>query len=294
MSNFKENLLLWYRRATSKYRLILMNENTFEERISIRLSPINVYIIISFFILFFSISTYLLIAFTPLKQYIPGYGDFDMQERILSQRKQIEILEKRIHHQDLFVQNLQNVLSGKSNTNDLVPLQKIESNEIEIDKKILEEDKALRKELENDKQKKSYNLKSNNTNKNIQINANYNFLTPVNGFVTSEFSPSQNHNGIDIVTKTNEIVKATLDGVVIISSWSLENGNVVAIQHKNNIISMYKHNSKLLKKVGNTVKSGEAIAVVGNTGELSKGPHLHFELWQNGNAVNPRTFINFN
>jgi len=294
MSSFKENVALWYKRATSKYRLIIMNENTFEERISIRLSPMNVYIITSFLILFFTVSTYLIIAFTPLRQYIPGYGDFGMQEKIIAQKKQIDALEKRIHYQDVFVKNLQNVMMGKVDTSELVPLQKIESSGIDLDKKIIEEDKELRKELEKDKQKKSYNLKSSDAAKAWSVKSNYNFLLPVNGFVTSEFNPVQSHNGIDIVTKADEIVKATLDGVVIISSWSLENGNVVAIQHKNNIISMYKHNSKLLKKVGNTVKSGEAIAVVGNTGELSNGPHLHFELWQNGNAINPRTFINFN
>jgi murein DD-endopeptidase MepM/ murein hydrolase activator NlpD len=124
--------------------------------------------------------------------------------------------------------------------------------------------------------------------------ADFYFFSPVKGTISSLFNPIANHFGVDISTPKNEPVKATLDGKVIFSDWTLETGNTITVQHSNNIISTYKHNSVLFKKVGNFVAAGEVIAIVGNTGELSNGPHLHFELWYNGIAVNPKDFINFN
>jgi murein DD-endopeptidase MepM/ murein hydrolase activator NlpD len=111
--------------------------------------------------------------------------------------------------------------------------------------------------------------------------------------ITNEFNASQNHYGIDIVAKQNEAIKCVLDGTVILSNWTLETGYTIAIQHQQNIVSVYKHNSALLKKEGEFVKAGDPIAIVGQTGELTTGPHLHFELWSDGNPVNPKDYINF-
>ena len=119
------------------------------------------------------------------------------------------------------------------------------------------------------------------------------FFTPVRGMVTNSFNPSNNHFGTDIVAGPNEVVKATLAGTVIMATWTLETGYVIEIQHDNNLISVYKHNAELLQKVGLRVKAGDAIAIIGNSGELTTGPHLHFELWQNGVALNPENFIVF-
>jgi murein DD-endopeptidase MepM/ murein hydrolase activator NlpD len=120
------------------------------------------------------------------------------------------------------------------------------------------------------------------------------FFPPIDGIVTRKFNRNIDHFGVDIVTKSNEPVKAAADGTVVMADWTQESGNVIAIQHRGNIITIYKHNSALLKKVGNFVNSGEVIAIIGNTGELTTGPHLHFELWYNGNPVNPEEFISFN
>lgn len=123
--------------------------------------------------------------------------------------------------------------------------------------------------------------------------AAYSFFSPIKGIVTEKFQPLSSHYGVDIASKKDEAIKSCLDGTVIMSSWTSETGYVIAIQHNNNLISLYKHNSILLKKIGGFVRAGEAIAIVGNTGEISSGPHLHFELWYNGSAVNPEEYINF-
>ena len=119
------------------------------------------------------------------------------------------------------------------------------------------------------------------------------FYPPVKGIVTNSFNPSENHFGTDIVTASNKVVVATLDGTVIIANWTLETGYVIQIQHENNLVSVYKHNSELLKKVGNHVTAGETIAIIGNSGELTSGPHLHFELWHNGTSINPEDYVAF-
>jgi len=128
---------------------------------------------------------------------------------------------------------------------------------------------------------------------NVQIYSQ-NFFKPLNGIITAKFAPLEKHYGIDIVAPHNDAVKSVLDGTVIMAAWTLETGYVIVIQHAGNLISVYKHNAVLLKQEGDFVKAGEPIAIAGNSGEISTGPHLHFELWYNGNPVNPTNYINFN
>jgi murein DD-endopeptidase MepM/ murein hydrolase activator NlpD len=123
--------------------------------------------------------------------------------------------------------------------------------------------------------------------------SNFFFFTPIQGIISNGYNPANRHFGIDIVSKMNEAVKSVLDGTVILSAWTLQTGNIIAVQHQSNIISVYKHNSVLLKKEGDNVKAGDPIAIVGESGEMQTGPHLHFELWYNGNPVNPREYISF-
>lgn len=292
MSTFKENLQLWAKRMTSKYRLILMNENTFEERISFQLSPANVYILLSVGFIFFSVLMFVLIAFTPIKQYIPGYGDFDTQSKVIQQKKQIETLEKQVKYHQLFISNLQNVLTNKKDTTALVSMKDIEKGKVDLNKNITEEDKELRAEVERDKEKNSYVIDKKTNVVSGKNNSSFiRFISPVTGYTTEEFDLNKEHYGIDIVTKKDELVKCAMDGFVISSGWNAENGNTIVLQHNDNFVTIYKHNSKLLKKTGDFIRVGEAIAIVGNTGELSNGPHLHFEIWHNGTPVNPRNYI---
>jgi murein DD-endopeptidase MepM/ murein hydrolase activator NlpD len=155
----------------------------------------------------------------------------------------------------------------------------------------------MRQNVEHD-EKYAVNIPTGST-QGLQGNAasgvsNFYFFLPVKGYITGDFDPKNEHYGVDIVAADNAPVKATLDGSVVISTWTPETGYVIGIQHENNLVSLYKHNSVLLKKEGDYVHAGDVIAIVGNTGELSTGPHLHFELWYNGSAINPKDYINFN
>mgnify|MGYP002859259488 CR=1 FL=1 len=168
------------------------------------------------------------------------------------------------------------------------PLANFDIDTIEIRKSSL--DSTLRSEFEN---ANFYNI---NVMSNLVSTHHFgtsNFFTPLTGIITQPYAPSNHHYGIDIATKENQVVKAALEGTVIFSSWTPDYGYTIGIQHENNYFSTYKHNATLLKKEGEFVKAGEAIAVVGESGSLTTGPHLHFELWRNGTSVNPQEYINF-
>ena len=152
------------------------------------------------------------------------------------------------------------------------------------------EDSLLRDYVERED---SYSLKATSASSSSSESRLY-YFTPLKGTVTNTFNQAEAHFGVDIVAPKNEAIKAALDGTVIFADWTVETGYVIQLQHKNNITSIYKHNSVLLKEVGQRVKAGEAIAIIGNTGKLSSGPHLHFELWKEGKAIDPMQFINFN
>jgi murein DD-endopeptidase MepM/ murein hydrolase activator NlpD len=153
-------------------------------------------------------------------------------------------------------------------------------------------DSLLRKQIEGEEQ---YNLTfSEKPRQQTGINlSQLHFFTPLRGVITNSYNQETDHFGTDIVAGPNEVIKATLEGTVIVANWTLETGYVIQIQHENNLVSIYKHNAELLKKVGNRVLAGEPIAIVGNSGEITTGPHLHFELWYNGSPVNPEDYIVF-
>jgi murein DD-endopeptidase MepM/ murein hydrolase activator NlpD len=195
---------------------------------------------------------------------------------------------------NIYLKNIKDIMSGKD-----VGVEDLDSeptaknyDSIVIHKSV--EDSLLRAEFE------SQNLYNLNISETDQFNASnkssirsFNFFTPLSGIITSKFNSKEKHFGIDIVTSANEAVKATLDGTVIYADWTIETGHVIAIQHSRNLISVYKHNSVLLKSEGEYAKAGEPIAIAGQSGELTTGPHLHFELWYNGTAVNPEEYIIF-
>ena len=149
---------------------------------------------------------------------------------------------------------------------------------------------VLRLEIESQDQ---FNLASGISNTISSSISSFYFFTPLKGAITTKFNTTQKHFGIDIVAGPNEVIKNVLEGTVVIANWTSETGYVIGVQHSNNLFTLYKHNSALLKGVGDYVKAGEVIAIIGNTGEYSTGPHLHFELWYNGSPVNPLDYINF-
>ncbi|MEM6964830.1 MAG: M23 family metallopeptidase [Bacteroidota bacterium] len=275
------------------YRLVIMNDESFEEVGSYKLTLLNLYTAISVAIVLVATLVILLIAFTPLKRVIPGYGDPDVGQ-LRAINKTLAELEQELTIYKTYNESYQKRLTGNAETvEDMQRNDVQEMTDLQNVSKI-KEDEILRKEVEEDEQlQQRAMLKSvNATSKEVPLEQLY-FIPPLTGIVSDPFMPEKKHYGIDILAPKNTPVKATMDGYVISSDWTLETGNTIAIQHSNSLISFYKHNSALLKITGNYVKAGEAVAIIGNTGTLSDGPHLHFELWHKGKPIDPAYFINF-
>ncbi|MFI5148518.1 MAG: M23 family metallopeptidase [Bacteroidia bacterium] len=278
-------------RLKVKYRMVLLNDDSFAEKFSFRLSPLNVFMAVGFisFIMIALVTS--IIAFTPLREYIPGYASEIATKRdLIVLALKTDSLAQAVHAREEYIRNLTHVLNGDSTPKP----EKVKTDSTKKYKKIntknSKNDSAFRSGYE---AQDKYTLTVNAVSKGKNSIAGFFFFSPVNGMVSSSFGPATEHYGIDIVTKENEAVKATLDGTVVFSGWSSETGYVIQIQHSNNLLSVYKHNSVLLKKTGEYVKAGEPVAIVGNSGEQSTGPHLHFELWYNGSAVDPQDYMVF-
>lgn len=280
----------FFRKLRVKYRLVLMNDETFEEKLSFRLSRLNVFVVTGFLAILLVIVTIFIIAYTPLREYIPGYADQRLRKLSVENAELIDSLEFLARVNEQWISNLNNVIDGNLNTQDLIPPDSTTRYDtITITKS--PEDSLLRLEME---QLGRYNLVMYSGEQKLENSvSNLFFVPPVKGRITNGFDPRQKHFGIDLAGKDNETVKATLDGMVVFASWTTNTGHVIAIQHPNNLFSIYMHNSALLRSVGDKVNAGEAIAIIGNSGEMSTGPHLHFELWFNGRPVNPREYMNF-
>jgi murein DD-endopeptidase MepM/ murein hydrolase activator NlpD len=281
----------FFQRLKNKYKLVVMNEQTFEENASFSLRPLNVFVAAGVIILLLITLTTFIIAFTPLREYIPGYADLTMQRRVYMLAVKADSMEKALNDRDLYIQNINNVISGNiaSGTEENKKSQGAKYDTIHALKKSIS-DSMLRKEIESQDQY-TLGVKENAAFANSM--SGFLFFPPLKGTVTSRYDPVTKHFGIDVVANANEAVKSTLDGTVVIANFTSETGYVIGIQHSNNLFSFYKHNSSLLKKTGDFVKAGEVIAIIGNSGELSTGPHLHFELWYNGTALDPQKYILF-
>lgn len=293
MSTDKAKGSRFFRKLKDKYRLVILNDQTFEERASIRLSRFNVYVLAGTVFMLFTIFMFAVIAFTPIKQYIPGYGDLSVRRNLIKLRLEADSLQNRVHQQELWILNARNVLAG----NDSLDLdttgfvsQPPKYDTIRLDE-VPAADRLLREEMEKEE---DYALMFTPDNgKQTESLSNLKLFPPVLGLVSASFDPLKDHYGTDIVAKEKESIKTILNGTVIMADWTVETGYVIAIQHEHDLVSIYKHNSVLLKKVGTFVKTGEAIAIIGNSGEQTTGPHLHFELWRNGVPVDPESYIVF-
>lgn len=270
-----------------KYRLVVLNENTFEERFSFKLSRLNVFIFGGVFSILLVIGTTLLIALTPIREYIPGYSSTALKIKAVNLTFQADSLKKKLAVLDNFAKSIKPILTGEIEP-DAIDSIRLESQRLEIDENKLnasKEDSLFREEVES---KDRFPLINENNNK-VKIV----FFSPISGTITQKFNPSEKHFAVDIVANKGTPVKAVADGTVIFSEWTVETGYVVILEHSSRYISVYKHNGSLLTNQGDFVKSGEVIATVGASGELTTGPHLHFELWSDGYAVNPLNFIDF-
>ena len=282
--NTKERLLAFLR---SKYRLILLNDSTFGEKFSLRLSPASLLIGVSAITIVMTTLVISLVAFTPLREYIPGYGDVTERKQILKLNVKADSLEQLLESRDAYMTSVLNVLNERVEGKSDKPKKDTTGKYSEVNTNPTKTDLEFRADYERNKNKSVTGVAK------IKISglSDLVFFTPVKGIVTTSFDITEEHFGVDIVTKPDETIKTTLDGTIIFSGFSAEDGNSIHVQHNNNLISIYKHCSLLLKHVGEHVKLGEAIAAVGNSGEKSNGPHLHFELWYNGSPINPQEFV---
>ena len=277
----------------NKFRFVVLNDETFEEKFSLTLTRMNVWIFLSTIAVVLIMLTASAIIYTPLKYFIPGFGDYNYRSQIVSLTFRTDSLENALEQRELWLDNISNVVNGKVDTAKKTPVSGTKHSDTAHISEPTDEEKQLRKDVD---EEESYAL-SYKIDKNEGVNAQLNefhFFPPVGGYVTDEYDPKKEHYGIDIAAPADAPVKATLDGTVVSAGWNYETGYVIAIQHKDNIISIYKHNAKIFKNVGNFVKAGDVIATVGSTGELSTGPHLHFEIWHNGTSLNPKDYVIFN
>lgn len=270
----------------NKYRLSIFNEETYEEVWQLRLSRMNVIVFFGGFAILLVTLVSILIAFTPLREFIPGYPDSKTRKGYVQNALKVDSLERVIAQWQRYYQDINILLNGGEplSSKETKPDTLKRNAKIEFTRS--EEDSLLRAQIESDEM---FNLSvgvSQSTKSRIPF-----FIPPVKGIVTNKYNPSKNHYGIDLVAASNEVVLAIAKGTVILSTWSLETGYTIAIQHEDGFLSVYKHNSKLLKKQGEYVNTGDAIAIIGNSGELTTGPHLHFELWQSGKTVDPARYI---
>ena len=271
----------------NKYRLVVLNEDTFEERFTFKLNRLNVFVFSIILVFTLILATSIFIAFTPLREYIPGYSSVTLKKNAVQLAYKTDSLQQVIKINELYFSSIKKVLKGdvssvNFNKDSIIEAAKIDLTGIEINTS--KEDSLLREKVSLEDK---YNPLINNSEINFVL------FPPVKGTISQEFNPREKHYAIDIVTSKDAPVKSAADGTVIFSEWTTQTGYVIIIEHSNNLISVYKHNSQLSKEQGTLVKAGEVIATAGNTGELSTGPHLHFELWSDGYPIDPTNFIDF-
>jgi hypothetical protein len=284
----------FFKKLRDPYRFAIFNEQTYEELFVIRLSKLNVVTLVGVLSIGLIVFVSFLIAFTSLKEYIPGYPDANERLLIVRNAQRVDSLLVEINKRDRFINSFQAIMRGEIPDSTSMTQSEPTSHEAAVNGSVdfakSEEDSLFRLQIEKEER---FNLSVRKPFSKIVTLENTFFFSPIKGLVVNGFGEVKGHYGVDIVAAPGSRVSAVLDGVVIFSGWTVETGYVIEIQHHNNLISMYKHNQNLLKEVGEVVKAGEAIASVGNSGELTTGPHLHFELWYNGTPLNPVEYISF-
>jgi len=279
----KNSKYRFFKKLKNKYLLVILNNETFEERIALKITPLlilSVMLVIGFLMI---ISTFLLFSYTPLKEYVPGKTTQETQKDLIAMSLKVDSLVVLLERRDLYVENLKTILAGDVPVSEKeVKISDVIEENIDLEKS--EKDSIFRIKIEREANGDYISISSNNT---------IHFLTPLVGSFTEKYNKEKGHFGVDLVSTEGSIINSIADGIVVINNWTKETGFVIGVQHSDGFLSFYKHNSKILKDVGDFVKIGEGIAVIGNSGELSSGPHLHFELWKNGESINPENYIIF-
>lgn len=284
----KRNTKSFWHRIRFKYKLSFFNEATLEEVWSFRLSQLSAFITLAVFAFLLIAFTAFIIIKTPIRNYLPGYLDVEIRKEIMQNALRADSLERMIAVQSLYLDNVAGILSGTMELDSIREIDSLAQVNTNYDIPRSKAEEKFVKEFEEDEK---YNLAV--LNPNLVPTDGVFFYKPVNGVVSSHYETDIRHFGVDLVAAPKESVLSTLDGTVVFTGFDPNYGNVIQVQHKNGFLSIYKHNELLLKEIGDHVVAGEAIALVGNTGKLSTGPHLHFELWYKGSPVNPEEYIAF-
>ena len=270
-----------------KYKLTITNEDTLEEIVGIHVSKLNgVSVLLSAVTVIFLI-TAVIIAFTPLKNYLPGYMNKEVREQVVTNALRADSLQWLMERQRMYIMNIQDIVSGSVKADSV---HSIDSLTIVRSEELMERTQAEDEFRKLYEESERYNLTSLD---NAQAITGLMFVRPTRGMLTSMFDANKKHFGVDVAASPNESVLATLDGTVVLATYTADTGYLIQVQHAQNLVSVYKHCGILLKQVGVVVKAGEAIALVGNTGEKTTGPHLHFEIWNRGRALDPTKYIVF-
>ena len=279
----------FFKRLRHKYRFIIFNDYTYEEVVSIRLTKMNILSLFGGSAIILVVLVTVLIAFTPIREFIPGYPDGTMRRELIMNAMKLDSLENELRIREQFVENIRDIIAGREPRSvEYSPDTTIRVDEVQFGRSA--HDSLLRAQIEGAEQ---FSLEVTNDMILAGNPPPAHFLPPTTGLIINRFNPQSRHYGVDLVTEINQPVLAVMEGTVTFANWTVETGYVIQIQHDNNFLSLYKHNAELLKRVGEHVNAGEAIAIVGNSGELTTGPHLHFELWQNGSPLNPEHYILF-
>lgn len=274
---------------TNKLRLVVLNEETFEERLSFKLTIANIFVLGGVFSIVLVALTTVFIAYTPIKEYIPGYASTQLKKEASRLLYEADSLKRNLKFLENYSKALMPILAGE------MPISSVDFDSLkEHSAQVFSDNKKLTASKNDSLFREKVDSKDrfplfDKAETKVEIV----FFAPITGSITQEFNSANKHFAIDISQKIGTPVKAIEDGRVIFSEWTIETGYVLIIEHGTGFISVYKHNGVLLKQQGDFVKSGEAIATVGSTGELTTGSHLHFELWYNGYPVNPLNYIDF-
>lgn len=251
-----------------------------------RLSRLNVFVVAGLSAILLIAGTTVIIAFTPLREYVPGYSSTAMKRQAVQNSFRVDSLERQLALNDHYLEIIRGVISGElvdfeTNTPDTSFVL-----EADLDSEVSAQDRLLREDVERESQ---FDVVRDLTSPAVQQN----FLAPVKGIVNAEFDGEVKHFGVDVLAGENEPVLATLDGTVVFVGWSTAQGHVVCIQHADDLFSLYAHNAAILVSVGDRVEAGKAVALIGNSGGETTGPHLHFELWHLGKPLDPEKYISF-
>ena len=277
----------WIQNFLNRYRMVIINETTFEEKFFLRISQFHIIVLVTFFVALIVIGSFFLVAYTPLKEFIPGHTSLSIRKEAIRNSFLLDSFSIEFQKQGRFIQSIKSALTGEIDweENSLLNAKDPSPELLVSDNVLIEADSLLRLEVI---QEDKYNVIPNDLN-----NVKYLLYSPANGPISQKYDVDKKHFAVDIVMEENAPVMAVAHGTVIFAEWTAETGHVIIVKHDYGLLSVYKHNSYLEKSQGDLVKAGEVIAKAGNTGEFSTGWHLHFELWLNGYSLDPTDFIEF-